>query len=102
MKIRKGDTVQVITGKDKGKTGKIIKVLREENRVVVEGINIVKRHQRALRRGQESGVIEKPAPIHASNVMLLDPTSKVPTRVGYQIEGKVKKRISRKTSKIID
>ena len=101
MKIKKGDTVQIITGKDRGKQGKVVRVIPDEERVVVEGINIAKRHRRAQQQGQESGIVEKPAPIHVSNVMLLDPTTKVPTRVGYQIEGDKKIRISKKTHKEI-
>ena len=91
VKIRKGDTVKVITGKDKGKTGTVKAVEPKKNRVYVEGLNIVKRHQRprqvagAQRAEQVGGVIEKEGPIHLSNVMLLDPKEGKPTRIGFKI-----------------
>lgn len=81
MHVAKGDTVRVIRGDDRGKEGKVLRVLPKQFRVVVEGVNIVKRHQRALNPQQESGIISKPAPIAAANVMLLDPKSGEPTRV---------------------
>ena len=84
MKLRTDDEVIVISGKDKGKTGKIIRVDRSKDRVYVEGINIVKRHQRPNpgRPNAPVGVIEKEGPVHVSNVALLDPKEKKPTRVG--------------------
>jgi large subunit ribosomal protein L24 len=84
MRIKTDDEVIVISGKDKGKTGKVIRVDRERDRVYVEGVNIVKRHQRPLpgRPNMEVGVIEREGPVHVSNVALLDPKDKKPTRVG--------------------
>ncbi len=84
MKIRRDDTVVVISGKDKGKTGKVIRVDKERDRVYVEGLNIVKRHQRPnpLNPNAQAGVIEREGPIHISNVALLDPRENKPTRVG--------------------
>lgn len=81
MTITRGDTVRVMSGDDKGKEGPVIKVDRKRRRVTVEGVNIVKRHKRAQSEGDESGIIEFPAMIDASNVMLLDPKSGEPTRV---------------------
>ncbi len=81
MHITRGDTVCVVSGDDKGKEGSVIKVDRKKYRVTVEGVNIVKRHKRAQREGEESGIIEFPAPIDASNVMLIDPKSGEPTRI---------------------
>jgi large subunit ribosomal protein L24 len=84
MRIRKDDDVVVISGKDKGKTGKVIRVDRERDRVFVEGVNIVKRHQRPQpgRPNAQVGVIEREGPVHVSNVALLDPKENKPTRVG--------------------
>ncbi|MDQ7038810.1 MAG: 50S ribosomal protein L24 [Aquificota bacterium] len=87
VKIKKGDTVMVVRGKkeNKGKTGKVIKVIREKNRVVVEGVNIVKKHVKPIEGVREGGIIEMEAPIHISNVMLVCPNCKKPTRVGFRI-----------------
>ena len=103
MKLKVGDKVKVIAGSSKGKEGKIIKTLREENRVIVEGVKIVKKDKKG--NGQESGgILEVEAPIHVSNVMLIDPKTKKPTRVGYKIDEKSNKkiRISKKSNEKID
>ena len=103
MNFKIGDEVVVITGSDKGKTGKIVRTLRDENRVVVEGVNIVKKHQKAT--GQESGgIVEMAAPIHASNVMIVDPKTKKRTRVGHTTDEKTGKkiRIAKKSNEKID
>ncbi len=86
-KIKKGDTVIVVRGKkaNKGKTGKVIKVIPEKNRVIVEGVNIVKKHLKAIPNVREGGIIEMEAPIHVSNVMLVCPNCNKPTRVGFRI-----------------
>ena len=108
MKLRTDDEVIVISGKDKGKTGKILRVDRKRGRVYVEGINIVKRHikPRTLRdtqRAQElGGIIEKEGPIHVSNVMLIDPDSGEPTRVSVKREGDRRVRVAKKSGKEID
>lgn len=81
MHITRGDTVRVVSGDDKGKEGRVLQVDRKKYRITVEGVNIVKRHKRAQREGEESGIIEFPAMIDASNVMLLDPKSGEPTRI---------------------
>lgn len=83
FRIKKGDVVQVITGKDKGKSGKVLKVLRQEDRLIVEGIKLVKRHQKQT-VSQEGGIVEKEATIHISNVAHVDPSSKKPTRIGVK------------------
>ena len=102
MHFKTGDKVVVISGKDKGKEGKIIKVLRDENRVVVEGVNVVKKHVKG--NGQQAGSItEMEAPIHASNVMILDPKTKKPTRIGHSINKDGKKiRVTKKSNSSLD
>ena len=102
MHFKTGDKVVVISGKDKGKEGKIIKVLRNENRVVVEGINIVKKHVKG--NGQQAGSInEVEAAIHASNVMIVDPKTKKPTRIGHSINKDGKKiRVTKKSNSSLD
>ena len=102
MKLKVGDKVKVISGSDKGKEGKIIKTLKEENRIIVEGVHIVHKHQKG--NGQESGgIIEIEAPIDASNVMIVDPKSKKVTRIGYTIDKNGKKvRISTKSKEVLD
>ena len=86
-KIRKGDKVVVLTGRDKGRTGEVIEVRREESRALVRGVNMVKRHQRQTAQ-QEGGIISKEAPVHLSNVALADPKDGKPTRVGFKFVGK--------------
>jgi large subunit ribosomal protein L24 len=108
IKVKKGDTVKVITGKDKGKTGTILRVEPKNNRVFVEGMNIQKRHQRprsirdAQRAGDVGGVIEKEGPIHISNVMLLDPKTNDATRVSIKREDGLRKRVSKRSGEEID
>ncbi len=101
MNLKVGDKVVVIAGSSKGKEGKITKTLKAENRVIVEGCNIVKKHKKG--NGQETGgILEVEAPIHASNVMLLDPKTKKRTRIGHTIENDKKVRITKKSSSKID
>jgi large subunit ribosomal protein L24 len=102
MNFKVGDKVEVIAGSSKGKQGKITKVLRNENRVIVEGCNIVKKHNKG--NGQQTGgILEVEAPIHASNVMILDPKTKKPTRIGHTIDKNNKKiRIAKKSGEKID
>lgn len=103
MKLKVGDKVRVIAGSSKGKEGKIIKTLRNEDKVIVEGVNIVKKHKKG--NGQETGgILEVEAPIHVSNVMIIDPKTKKPTRIGYKIDEKSNKkiRISKKSNEKID
>ena len=101
MHIKKNDTVAVITGKDKGKKGKILKAFPKENRIVVEGVNIKKRHQRARRGGQKGQIVEYPAPMHASNVMLIYSKSGKPSRVRMNTKGGKKIRTSAKSGMAI-
>ena len=97
-KITKGDTVQVLRGDDKGKQGEVLRVLLKSNRVVVKGINMVKKHRRATRPEEQSGIIEMEAPMAISNVMLLDPKTGAPTRVKARIDTDgTKERISVKS-----
>jgi len=86
-KIRKGDTVIVITGRDKGRTGEVIEMRRDDGRVLVRGVNMVKRHQRQSAQ-QEGGIISKEATVHLSNLALADPKDGKPTRVGFKFVGK--------------
>jgi len=86
-KIKKGDTVIVIAGRDKGRTGEVIEMRREDGRVLVRGVNMVKRHQRQT-AAQEGGIVSKEASIHISNVALADPKDGKPTRVGFKLVGK--------------
>jgi large subunit ribosomal protein L24 len=97
-RIRKGDNVVVISGKDKGKTGKVTRVLHEEDRVVVAGVNLVKRHMRPTPRNPSGGILEREQPIHASKVMLVDPSSGKGTRVRFKtLENGKKVRIAVKS-----
>ena len=98
LRIAKGDTVRVMRGEDKGKEGKVIRVFPKTGRITIEGINIVKKHRKARTQNEESGIIEMPAPVHHSNVMLLDPKSGTPTRVRMRIdEDGTKERIAVKS-----
>jgi large subunit ribosomal protein L24 len=102
MRITKGDTVRVMRGEDKGKEGKVLRVFPKTGRLTVEGVNVVKRHRKARRAEEQSGIIEFPAPIHASNVMLLDPKSGDPTRVRARIDDDgTKERVSVKSGESI-
>jgi large subunit ribosomal protein L24 len=101
--VRRGDTVIVVAGKERGKRGRVLRVIPEKNRVIVERINMIKRHQRPTQRVRQGGIIEREGPIHLSNVMLLDPTSGKPTRVGMRALSDGKKvRVARKSGEIID
>jgi len=101
MKIRKGDTVKVITGKDKGKTGKVRQVDEKSGRVWLEGLNIVKRHQRPTQTHRQGGIIDKEAPISVSNVMYYDEKAGKASRIGYRIDGDNKVRIAKRTGDVI-
>ena len=100
-KIRKGDSVVVLTGKDKGRTGSVTKVLPTENRVFVSGINMVQRHTRPTQGDPQGGIKNKEASIHVSNVALVDANGK-PTRVGFKIDGDKKVRVARTTGDVIN
>jgi large subunit ribosomal protein L24 len=108
LKIRRDDTVRIIAGKDRGRTGRVLRVDPRAEKVYVEGANIVKRHMRPrtlrdTQRAQElGGIVEKEGPIHVSNVMLIDPESGEPTRVGIKREGDRRVRVAKKSGKEID
>ena len=100
-KIKKGDRVVVLTGRDKGKTGEVLQVLPEANRAIVQGVNVVRRHTRQT-ASQESGIYSKEAPIHVSNIALADPKDNKPTRVGFKIEDGAKKRVAKRSGEVIN
>ena len=101
--VRKGDTVIVVAGKERGKRGRVLRVIPGKDRVVVERINMIKKHQRPTQKVRQGGIIEREGPIHLSNVMLIDPTSGKPTRIGRRelSDGK-RVRVARKSGEIID
>ncbi len=107
MKIRKNDNVMVIAGNDRGKTGKVLKVFSKDSKIIIEGINLHKRHTKPSQTNPQGGIIEKEAPIHSSNVMLIDPNNNQPSRLGSQIildekTGKKKRvRVSRTSGEMI-
>jgi large subunit ribosomal protein L24 len=95
LRVTKGDTVRIMRGDDKGKEGKVMRVYPKTGRLTVEGVNIVKRHRKARRAEEQSGIVDFPAPIHHSNVMLLDPKKDVPTRIRMRVdEDGTKERMS--------
>jgi large subunit ribosomal protein L24 len=102
MKIKKGDTVVVLTGRDRGREGEVLKVMPSENRVLVNGVNMVRRHTRPSAQ-DPGGIVDKELPIHVSNVALLDPKEHQATRVGYKVldDGR-KVRVARRSGEIID
>jgi large subunit ribosomal protein L24 len=108
MKVRRDDQVMVISGKDRGKVGKVIRVEPKKQRVFVDGLNIIKRHERprqvsgATRSETVGGVIERPGPIHVSNVALLDPKDHKPTRVGIEHDGERRLRVARRSKSRLD
>lgn len=102
MHVKKGDKVMVITGKDKGKTGTILAAFPKKDRVLVEGVNIVKKHSKPSQENPQGGIFDIEAAIHVSNVMLIDPKTNEPTRVGYkEVDGK-KVRVAKKSGEVLD
>lgn len=101
MKVKKGDTVVVVSGKDKGKTGTIVRALPKEGKVVVEGVAMMKRHLRRTSANQSGRIIERPSAIHASNVMVLDPDTKKGTRVGRDTQEGKTVRIAKKSKTVL-
>lgn len=97
MKIKKNDKVIVTAGKDKGKTGTVTLAIPKENKVIVEGVNMRKKHQKPRRGGQQGQILEKALPIHVSNVMLVDPKSGKPTRVGVERKNGKRARVTKKS-----
>lgn len=101
LKIKSGDTVRVNTGENKGSEGKVLKVDREKNKAIVEGVNMVKKHQKPSANNPQGGIVEKEAFIHISNLTLLDPKSGEPTRVGFEVRDGKKVRFSKKSNEVI-
>ncbi|MDY0322586.1 MAG: 50S ribosomal protein L24 [Candidatus Carbobacillus sp.] len=103
MHVKKGDQVMVIAGKDKGKRGRVLAVYPKKERVLVEGINLIKRHTKPNQQNPQGGIITKEAPIHVSNVMPIDPKTNRPTRVGYKVldDGR-KVRIAKRSGEVLD
>ncbi len=98
MKIKKGDMVVVIAGKDRGKSGMVIRAFPRKDMVLIEGVNIVKKHQKAKRQGQAGQIVTKPLPLHVSNVAFKDPKTGKATRIGYRITNGKKERVAQKSS----
>lgn len=101
IRIKSGDTVQVIAGDHKGSEGKVLRILREKNKAIVEGVNTVKKHEKPSAQNPQGGIVEKEAPIHISNLALLDPKSGDPTRVGYEVQDGKKVRVAKKSNEVI-
>lgn len=102
MKIKKGDKVQVIAGKDRGKTGTIARAFPSEEKVIIEGVNVVKKHLRASQQNRKGQIIEKAMPLHVSNVMIVDPKSGKPTRVRIERSGNTRTRVAVKSGTKLD
>lgn len=103
MKLRVGDTVEIIAGSDKGKTGEIIQILRKENKVIVEGVNMVTKHIKPSQADPEGGIVTREAPVDASNVAYYDSKAKETVKIGYDFDSEGKKfRINKKTGKALD
>jgi large subunit ribosomal protein L24 len=101
--VRKGDTVMVVAGKERGKKGKVLRVIPEKGRVVVERLNLIKKHQKPTQKIRQGGIIEREGSIHLSNVMLVDPGSDKPTRVGMKALSDGKKvRVARRSGEMLD
>jgi large subunit ribosomal protein L24 len=101
-KIKKGDRVVLLAGKDKGKQGSVLRVLPKDERVVVEGLNMVQRHTRPTQADPQGGIKHKEAPLHVSNVALVDPKTGGPTKVGFRVEGGKKVRFAKKSGEVIN
>jgi large subunit ribosomal protein L24 len=101
LKIKTGDTVRVIAGDHKGSEGKVVSVDREKNKAIVEGINMVSKHTKPSAKSPQGGIVKKEAPIHISNISLIDPKSKKATRVGMKVEGDKKVRVSKKSNQVL-
>ena len=102
MHVKKGDKVKVISGKDKGQVGTILEAYHKKDRVLVEGVNMIKKHSKPSNDNPQGGIITKEAPIHVSNVMPLDPKTGEPTRVGYKMVDNKKVRIAKKSGEPLD
>ncbi len=101
LKIKSGDIVKVIAGDHKGSEGKVLRVYREKNKAVVEGVNLVSKHTKPSAKSPQGGIVKKEAPLHISNIALIDPKSKTATRVGMKVEGDKKVRFSKKSNQVL-
>ena len=101
IKIKTGDTVQIISGDHKGSEGKVIRVLRDRNKAIIEGVNMVSKHEKPSAKNPQGGITKKEAPIHISNLALIDPKSGEVTRVGYEVRDGVKVRVSKKSNEVV-
>jgi large subunit ribosomal protein L24 len=101
LKIKSGDIVRVIAGDHKGSEGKVLKVDREKNKAIVEGVNMVSKHTKPSAKSPQGGIVKKEAPIHISNLSLIDPKTKGATRVGIRVEGDKKVRFSKKSNQVL-
>ena len=101
LKIKSGDIVRVIAGDHKGSEGKIVRVLREKNKAIVEGVNMVSKHTKPSAKNPQGGIVKKEASIHVSNLSLIDPKSKEATKVGFKQEGDKKVRFSKKSNQVL-
>ena len=101
LKIKTGDTVRVIAGDHKGSEGKVVSVDREKNKAIVEGVNMVSKHTKPSAKSPQGGIVKKEAPIHISNIALIDPKSKTATKVGVKVEGDKKVRFSKKSNQVL-
>jgi len=101
LKIKSGDTVTVIAGDHKGSEGKVVSVDREKNKAIVEGVNMVSKHTKPSAKNPQGGIVKKEAPMHISNLSLIDPKSKKATKVGIKVEGDKKVRFSKKSNQVL-
>ncbi|MFP9115320.1 50S ribosomal protein L24 [Flavobacterium sp. RHBU_3] len=101
LKIKSGDTVTVIAGDHKGSEGKVLRVLREKNKAIVEGVNLVSKHTKPSAKNPQGGIVKKEAPIHISNIALVDPKTKEATKTGVRTEGDKKVRFSKKSNQVL-
>lgn len=101
LKIKSGDTVRVIAGDHKGAEGKVVRVDREKNKAIVEGVNMVSKHTKPSAKNPQGGIVKKEAPIHISNISLIDPKTKKATRTGVKVEGDKKVRFSKKSNQVL-
>lgn len=101
LKIKTGDTVQIISGDHKGTEGKVIRVLRDRNKAIIEGVNMVSKHEKPSAKNPQGGITKKEAPIHISNLALIDPKSGDSTRIGYEVRDGIKVRVSKKSNEVV-
>ena len=101
LKIKSGDTVRVIAGDHKGSEGKVLRVIREKNKAIVEGVNMVSKHTKPSAKNPQGGIVKTEAPIQISNIALLDPQTNTPTKVAFKVEGDKKVRVSKKSNQVL-